>query len=507
MAEVLPFRAVHYNLARVSGLDKVLTQPYDKISSEMQARYYELSPHNLVRIIRGRHRANDGAQENVYTRAAAHLREWMEQRVLVSEVEPALYPYHNRFALAGRGGTTLERRGFIALLRLQEYSAGVVHRHEETLSAPKADRLELLKATRAHFGQIFMLYSDPAGAIEGALETRDPVWQRLEDEYGTSHSVWRVTDPFVIEQVAEAMIDKPLVIADGHHRYETALAYRDLCRTENPGSGVRGSGLGTKNPGFGVWDAGLGINVRNPNPEIRTPRLSQPRAPSPEPRVSETRDERAEYVMVTLVRLETPGLTILPTHRVVHSLSGFDWQRFTTGSRAFFDWEDIQEPQTLGNRSALPTDSAGDWRRFVERLAEAGRQRPALGVYAGPGRLALLSLRKDADLARLLPDLAPRLRGLDVVILHRLLLDRVLGINPQAVREESNLRYVREPEAAIAEVDEGRAQICFLMNATPIRAVWENALAGVPMPQKSTDFYPKLLSGLTIYWLDNPAGI
>jgi uncharacterized protein (DUF1015 family) len=448
MAEVLPFRAVHYNLQRVSRLDQVVTQPYDKISPAMQARYYDLSPHNLVRIIRGRQLPNDGLQENVYTRAATYFREWMEQRVLASEVEPTLYPYHNKFALPGRAGAALERRSFIALLRLRDYSDGVVHRHEETLSGPKADRLELLKATRAHFGQIFMLYSDPAGAIEAALETRDPVWQHVEDEYGTLHSVRRVTDPFIIEQVAEAMIDKKLVIADGHHRYETALAYRNLCQTD-PGSGIR---------------------------------------------VSEPRDVRAEYVMVTLVRMETPGLTILPTHRVVHSLSGFNLEQFAAGSRPVFDWEDTPRLE-------------GDWQRFGEYLAEAGRRGPALGVYAWPGRLVLLRLRKDVDLGRLLPDLPPTLRSLDVVILHRLLLDRVLGINQQAVREERNLRYVRELKAATAEVKEARAQICFLMNATPIAAVYENALAGVPMPQKSTDFYPKLLSGLTIYWLDNPAGI
>ncbi len=440
MAEVLPFRAVHYNRQMISRLDKVVTQPYDKISPEMQTRYYDLAPHNLVRIIRGRHLPNDGPHENVYTRAAGHFRQWMEERVLVCEAQPALYPYYQEYALPRHAGLTLQRRGFIALLRLQDYSARVVHRHEETLSGPKADRLELLRATRAHFGQIFMLYSDPEGAIEAALEAQDPVWQYAEDEYGTSHSVWRVTDPLTIEKVAEAMIGKKLVIADGHHRYETALAYRDLCRAQL------------------------------------------------------ISDERAEYVMVTLVRMETPGLTILPTHRVVHSLSGFHWQRFAAGSRVFFDWEDV--PAWGGDRQG-----------FVEYVAEAGRERPALGVYAAPGKLALLRLRKDADLPRLLPDLPDSQRSLDVVILHRLLLEGVLGIDRQAVREEKNLHYVRELEAAIREVNEGKAQMCFLMNPTPVAAVYENALAGVPMPQKSTDFYPKLLSGLTIYWLDNSAGI
>ena len=442
MAEVLPFRAVHYNPNMISGLNTVVTQPYDKISPQMQARYYDLAPHNLVRIIRGQHLSNDGPQENAYLRAARHFREWMEERIMVSEAEPALYPYYQQYTFPGRAAATLERRGFIALLRLQDYSARVVHRHEETLSGPKADRLELLKFTRAHFGQIFMLYSDPQGSIEVALEPhrRDPAWQQVEDEYSTLHSVWRVTDPFTIERVTEAMIDRKLVIADGHHRYETALAYRDLCRTESAS------------------------------------------------------DERAEYVMVTLVRMESPGLTILPTHRVVHSLPGFDWQQFVAGARELFDWEDVPSP-------------VGDCRRFVEHLARAGLERPALGVYAKPARLALLRLRKNVDLARLLPDLPPSLRSLDVVILHRLVLQGVLGISQQAVLEESNLRYVREPEVATAEVGQSRAQLCFLMNPTPIAAVRENAFAGILMPQKSTDFYPKLLSGLTVYWLDNPAGM
>jgi uncharacterized protein (DUF1015 family) len=442
MAEVLPFRAVHYNPDMISRLDTVVTQPYDKISPEMQARYYDLAPHNLVRIIRGRQLPGDGPQENVYLRAARHFRQWVDERIVVSEVEPALYPYHQEYCLPGRAAATLERRGFIALLRLEDYSARVVHRHEETLSGPKADRLELMKATRAHFGQIFMLYSDPEGSIEAALEPhrRDPVWQQVEDEYGTLHSLWRVTDPITIEQVAEAMIDRHLVIADGHHRYETALGYRDLCRAGSAS------------------------------------------------------DERAEYVMVTLVRMESPGLTILPTHRVVHGLPGFDWHQFVAGARSLFDWEDV--PSLVG-----------DWRRFVEYLAESGVERPALGLYAGSARLALLRLSKNTDLARLLPDLPPSLRRLDVVILHRLLLQGVLGISQQAVREERNLRYVRELGAAITEVDQSTAQLCFLMNPTPIAAVRENAFAGIPMPQKSTDFYPKLLSGLTIYWLDNPAGI
>jgi uncharacterized protein (DUF1015 family) len=443
MAEILPFRALRYNPEKVGDPSRVVTQPYDKISPEMQARYYDLSPHNLARVIRGRPSATDSATDNVYTRAARHFREWVEQRVLVADPEPGLYPYDQEYNLPGQALSTRQRRGFIALGRLEEYSAGVVHRHEETLSGPKADRLELLKVTRAHFGQIFVLYSDPAGEIEEALERNAPGKPALvvTDEYGTVHRVWNESDPVTIQKIVSAMRDKPLVIADGHHRYETALAYRDFCRAQGKS------------------------------------------------------DARADYVMMTFVRKESAGLTILPTHRVVHSLPGFNWNGLVSAAGRYFTHEEIQ---------------AGDDGRaggLITRLADAGREAPSLLAYAGPDCAALLRPRSDLDFAVALPELAPGLRRLDVVILHRLLLEQVLGIDRQAVQEEKNLRYVREAEDALAQVESGQAQVAFLMNPTPVEDVWANALAGNPLPQKSTDFYPKLLSGLTVYWLDNPAGI
>jgi uncharacterized protein (DUF1015 family) len=445
MAEILPFRALRYNPEKVGALERVVTQPYDKITPEMQARYYTLSPYNLVRLIRGLPHPHDTPQDNVYLRAARHFRDWIEQQVLLSDSEPALYPYYQEYAVPGQPQVKRQRRGFIALGRLEDYSAGVVHRHEETLSGPKADRLELLQVTQAHFGQIFMLYSDPAGAIEQAIEqqAQGKPCAAVKDEYGSRHAVWRLTDPAAIRQIVAAAKDKTLVIADGHHRYETALAYRDHGRAQGK------------------------------------------------------HDARAEYVMMTFIRKESEGLTILPTHRVVHSLAGCDWKAFASAAERFFEWEEVeaQSPAADGGRA------------FGARLAEAGRKGPALGVYGGRDKLAVLRLRKDVDLARLLPDVPAGRRRLDVVILHRLLLEGVLGIDPQAVREEKKLRYLREFDAALAQVETGRAQLAFLINPTPIATVWENALAGQPLPQKSTDFYPKLLSGLTIYWLDNPAGL
>jgi uncharacterized protein (DUF1015 family) len=445
MAEILPFRTLHYDPRKIPDLGAVVTQPYDKISPEMQARYYDLSPQNLVRIIRGRTLPEDDSVNNVYVRAARDFQAWIKSGMLISESEPAIYPYYQEYEVPGQHGVRKQRRGFIALLRLEDYAARVVHRHEETLSGPKADRLELLKATRAHYGQIFMLYSDPTGTIESLLAApaAGQPWEQVTDEYGTRHSAWRVADPRVIAGVKGAMSDKRLVIADGHHRYETALAYRNYCRE-------RGH-----------------------------------------------EDGRAEYVMVTFVRMETDGLTILPTHRLVHSLANFDWAKFSGDARAIFDWEDV-----------VVQGPANNWTpKFTAQLEEAGRERPALGAYACPGKLALLRLRADFDLDGALPDLAPTLRRLDVVLLHRLVLERLLGITGQAVREEKNLSYFRETAVACEAVEKGSGQIAFLLNPTPVAAVHANALADCPMPQKSTDFYPKLLSGLTIYWLDNPAGV
>jgi uncharacterized protein (DUF1015 family) len=440
MAEILPFRALHYNPETCGDLSRVVTQPYDKITPEMQARYLASSPYNLAHIIRGRAEPGDTPRSNVYTRAAEYLGGWIRGRVLAAEAEPAIYPYDQEYSLPGDRGGGAVRRGFIALCRLEDYSADVVHRHEETLSGPKADRLELLKHTRAHFGQIFVLYSDPPGEIEQALDARTAArpWQMVEDEHSTRHSVWRVTDSETVDRVVRAMRSKQLVIADGHHRYETALAYRDLRRAQ------------------------------------------------------QAEDLRAEYVMMTFVRLETAGLTILATHRVLHSMDGFEWERMLSEAGRYFDCEaaDSESPAAL-----------------LEGLARGGRDRPTLAAYAGRGKVALLRLRPDADLTGALPGLPASLARLDVVLLHRLLLGRVLGVSPQAVRDEKCLRYARQAEDALSQVDGGAAQLAFLLNPTPVREVWENALQGRVLPQKSTDFYPKLLSGLTVYWLDHPAGI
>ncbi|HEY6293806.1 MAG TPA: DUF1015 domain-containing protein [Terriglobia bacterium] len=436
MAEILPFKALHYDQQRVGGLGKVVTQPYDKISPEMQARYYEASPFNLARIIR---RRADAAEQDPYAAAGREFRGWIERGILTRDTAVALYPYDQEYAVPGQIHVRKRRRGFIGLCRLEEYSAGVVYRHEETLSGPKADRMALLRATRAHFGQIFLLYSDPEGIVEREFDAGTsqgaPSWEDAKDEYATRHEVWRLGSPEAVGRIQEVMRSKKLVIADGHHRYETALAYRNSLRAEGPA-----------------------------NPA-------------------------ADYVMATFVRMEAEGLLILPTHRVVRGLLDFSWTRFLAEASVYFD---VQE---------LAGESSHDLARWREELSRLGRGAPTFLAYAGPGRAALLVLHENTEEMEL-AGTPPGLARLDVFLLHRLVLEQVLNIDREAVREEKNLRYEREAEVATRAVDAGTAQVCFVVNATPIEAVRDNAFVGHVMPQKSTDFYPKLLSGLTIYDLE-----
>ena len=226
MAQVYPFRALRYNPMMVR-LEDVVTQPYDKITPAMQQAYYQRSPYNLVRIILGLPELFDSAVEgDVYTRAARDFATWRRAGILTQENEPCVFAYSQRFTVPGSAGPAVERRGFIALGELYDYAQKIIFRHEQTLSKPKSDRLNLLRATRAHFGQIFMLYSDPGLSAERLLfnSTAAPDIE-VTDEYEVLHRVWRVSDPNTIKLLTTALRDKKLIIADGHHRYETALTY------------------------------------------------------------------------------------------------------------------------------------------------------------------------------------------------------------------------------------------------------------------------------------------
>src|ERR1035441_9010600 len=311
MARIYPFRAWRYNPSAVR-LDDVVTQPYDKISPAMQQAYYDRSPYNLVRIILGKPELFDSeGGETVYTRAARDFSEWRKQGILVQEKDPCIFAYSQRFKVPGTE-IVKERRGFIAIGKVHDYAEKVVYRHEQTLSKPKGDRLNLLKATHAHFGQIFMLYSDPAGSIEKILyDDNGPADAETSDEYGVLHRLWRISDPAAIRLLSAAMADKKLIIADGHHRYETALNYS---RERVPGTPA---------------NAEYGVN-----------QLPQPAYPE-------------AAVMMTFVNMDSDGLVILPTHRVVHSLAKFDSAEFAKTAEEFFTVEALPAGEATGNMNIL----------------------------------------------------------------------------------------------------------------------------------------------------------
>ncbi len=441
MAEIFPFQAYRYNPARVD-LAKVLTQPYDKITPAMQERYIALDPYNLVTIEKGKSDPGDTPENNVYTRAAQALKEWIEQGVLVRDSAPAIYVYFQDYPVSQTRKRKV-RKGFVALGRLEDYAASVVFRHEHTLAGPKADRLELLRHTRAHTGQLFMLYEDPERRLDALLEqvSRVPPPIEVRDEYAVVHRLWPVVVPEAIERFRLEMAERKLVIADGHHRYETALAYRNERRAA-----------------------------------LTTPDLNAPH----------------EKVMMTFFNTHAEGITILPTHRVVSNLRSFQFERFRKQLEPFFD---VSSYRSSGKTKRVATH--GKFRREL-----ASRERRAIGLYAGGRVFHLLQLKLDADLARLLPDLSAAQRELDVVLLHRLVLEKGLGVTAEAVVGEKHIVYEREMDLAVAAVDRGQAQLCCLLNPVRIEQVLEIALAGEVLPQKSTDFYPKLLSGLTIYRLE-----
>ena len=435
MAKIFPFQALRYDPARV-GLSQVVTQPYDKITPAMQARYYDASPYNLVRVILGRRDPTDDEGNNVYTRAARDFTDWRRQGILRQDLQPSLYAYSQEFTAPGApSGRRYERRGFIALGQIEDYSAGVVFRHEQTLSKPKADRLALLRATRAHFGQIFMLYSDPAKQLEVTLFPARAPEICVADEYGVGHKLWQISDPETIEQVSRIMAEQKLIIADGHHRYETALAYRNERRA-----------------------------------------------------VAARPDSGAPYerVMMTLVNTHSPDLLILPTHRLIFGLPSFEPGPMVAAARDFYAVRDVSREFDPAHPLAL-------------LLRTAAGETAMLAVTA---RQAFLFLASRGSKHPALQAVSPRQAELDVVRLHKVVLESVLKISEEAIREQRNLEYLRDAGEAVQRVRAGGANVAFLLNPVPIEQMTAIALAGEVMPQKSTDFYPKMLSGLTIYGLE-----
>jgi uncharacterized protein (DUF1015 family) len=424
MPEIRAFRGLCYNAKNVD-LAAVVAPPYDVISSEYRDRLYDRSPYNIVRLILGR-------SEDRYREAAENLSRWRAESILCRDDKPAVYVLSQTFR--GPENRQVTRIGFIAACKVREFGDGGVLPHEKTLSKPKEDRFRLMKATNTNFSQIFSLFSDPSGRIDRLLEdlTRDSPDIEVEFEE-VRNRVWKTEDEGRIDELRRFMEGNTVLIADGHHRYETALAYRDLRRMS-----------GTRNTG----------------------------------------EEPYNYTMMFFSNMESEGLVIYPTHRLVHSLEGFDREAFMRAIGTHFI---VDRADSLGN--------------LLETVAQSRTQ--AFGLIEGGG-YSSVALRDPRSAHDLLGDsIPPEVRELDVTLLHSYVFERLLGISAAAQEQKTNLEYVKSAEEVLESVRSGRVQLGFLMNPTRIGQVRRVARAGLTMPQKSTYFFPKLVSGLVMNPLED----
>jgi uncharacterized protein (DUF1015 family) len=437
MAEIAPLTPLRYDL-RTSSLAKVVAPPYDVIDAAQRAELAARDPHNVVRLI-----LPEGEGDAKYAHARALFAEWSAQGVFVREESPAFFRYDQTFAPpAGLAGSKLTRRGFFALVRLRPFSERVILPHERTLSGPKEDRLKLFRATRTKFSPGFMLYRDPENTLAEALETAHELASFSTDD-GVDHRLAKIDDPAAIRTIIDQIARSSLLIADGHHRYETALRYADDIDAEHAASPPPGRG-------------------------------------------------RHHYFMAFLSNGDDPNLVVFPTHRHVHSLPALDWPALLAKAAATFQVESI-EPEAASQAGAL-----------LARLKAADARAPSIVAAMPDGRAALFTLRGDVDLAShpTLGRTHEALRTTDVALLHMGLLEHVLGITREAQAAKTNLWYPQDGEAALAALRGGKGQILFLMNPTPVAHVRRVAEAGEVMPQKSTFFYPKIATGLCIHTLE-----
>ncbi len=422
---IQPFAALIFNRGRCGSLKDVVAPPYDLIDAKRQDELYARSPNNVVRLELNR-------EADPYGAAAATLRQWITDRVVERAARPAVYSYTQKFDLDGQ---RLTRHGLIVRIRIEEFAAGRILPHERTFPKAKEDRLRLLTATRTNISPIFGLYPSGDAALAGLLSevaARVPLIE-VTDDMGIANEVREIAAAQEIAIVQRALADARILIADGHHRYETALEYRRRRRSADG------------------------------NPDSVEP---------------------YDYAMMTLVAFDDPGLVILPTHRVIHDLPADAIASFEVCARENFDVDGYSDPAAL-----------------CSALAAQGRG--ALGVaLRGDRTLRILRLRDRRALAAAIPDAASEVRELDVSILHALVLDRIFHIKPEAVRAGGTIEYTIDARGAVAAVASGRAAGAFLMNPPTVHDVERVSGAGATMPEKSTYFHPKLLTGLVMNPLD-----
>jgi uncharacterized protein (DUF1015 family) len=426
MVSLIPFQGYHYNTKEIKDMGKVIAPPYDQISLQMQDDFCASSPYNFVRLIFGKVFSDDTEKENRYTRADQMMRKWIQEGVLVQDKEPSFYLYRQRFKLYGQW---FERAGLVGLMRLEPFGKGVFP-HEKTFPKPKEDRFKLMKTCRTNFEHVFFLYDDPDRYLEKFLEkcAGEPLFL-CTDPSDTSHSIFKLSKTEVLNQVVDFFKDKNLLIADGHHRYETSLLYQQEMRSVFCSSS----------------DDSAPFNFR----------------------------------LGTFVSLQNKGLKILPTHRVLKNLNEIQRRLLKERLPDYFDMRKVDSLQ--------------------EALEGIERQSFSFGL-ADKDDFFVLNLKTSVDLKKEFPEIPPVLVELDVFVLHSLIFNRILQIQPE--KSDEWINYIRWPQDVLKEIKEDPHKLAFFLNPVKPNQVRKVAESGEKMPHKSTDFYPKLWSGLVFYKME-----
>ena len=429
MLRIAPLRGVFYNQKKVRDLAKVIAPPYDVISKEEQEKLYKKSPYNFVRL--------DLSQEpDSYQSVAETWREWQAQEIFSRDETPAIYFLSHLFRV--KGGEQKIRQGFFAVAELQDFSTGAIRPHEKTHDAPKEDRLQLMLACHAQLSPIFTLYAQPkpsinsrlAVAVEGAVP-----FIEVETDHGEELRLWRLTDPALLQKIQQEMAEQSLLIADGHHRYEASLKYRDQMRSAH-----------------GEWKG----------------------------------DEAFNYILTYFANVHDENVVILPTHRLVRGYTHKPFMELEEALQTYFYVE--QHPKTPEGKAS-----------FLKALKAAAKKHRVIGAsFKRDPRYLILRLKNKRIMQRLAKDLSAPLRELDVSTLHLLILEHILGMTPEQQADGSSIHYTQDEEAALQRLEKEDFQAAFILNATKAEDILAIVSTGEKMPQKSTYFYPKLPSGLIV---------
>ncbi len=443
MAKILPFKGLRYNPSKVE-IEDAVAPPYDVIGEDARELLHERHPNNIARLIRGKDLPEDGPDENKYTRAGRSLEEWISDGILVRDEQPSIYVYEQQYQYSADNPRT--RRGFIALARLEDLDSGVILGHEHTLMKPKQDRLSLLRECRANLSPIFSLFSEPEGKIDSTLVEiafTPPAYDFVDDSL-IRNRLWVVSDPSIMDSLVSQLDEHTLIIADGHHRYETALIYRHICRDQHRG------------------------------------------APGGKPH---------DYTMMMFVNIDGEGVTIYPIHRTIRGIPDFDPDLFR--KRLEENFELVTYPFTCGDCEEIEQELMLD-------MARMGETTHSFGLYLGGNRFDFLRAKEPERLHRLINgSLSEGRKALDVSVVHSIILRDILKIDSEHISKEEHVAYTPSAKKALEAVRTREAQIALLLNPTKPEQVKAVTSEGDRMPQKSTFFYPKLLSGLVINRFDS----